>query len=345
MSFKSKIRNAKSLQSFLWWYKQMSIDLKFTKAIGHATDDKSWMRKQILFFIPTVVAGYIYTLFGKSKCIKINEKDKKKTFKHDLAIVAIVKNEGLNLPEWLCYHINLGFSKFLIYDNGSDDNIKDVLAPYIKDGIVEHIWYPGKDMQWRAYQDSLVRLRDDCRYIAYIDLDEFLVPKEGKTVLEIVQTLIDQHPYAGGVCMKWFNFGTSGHIERPKGLVIENYTNRAVEGFIPCIKTIGNPRLMRSFVNPHVPIYEYGTFNINDQGCKNRETRDNKGVSSLIHINHYFTKSEEEAKAKMMKGRADMLDVKRSWEEFQQRNRNDVHDEAACRFIDAVKKEMEKRVY
>lgn len=63
--------------------------------------------------------------------------------KIDLAIVTIMKNEAPYVKEWLDYHILVGVKKFYIYDNDSDDNLHDILRPYIEQGIVEYTFFPG----------------------------------------------------------------------------------------------------------------------------------------------------------------------------------------------------------
>ncbi|MBR0260666.1 MAG: glycosyltransferase family 2 protein [Selenomonadaceae bacterium] len=46
----------------------------------------------------------------------------KNLFLYDLAIVAILKNEGRYLKEWLDYHLSAGVDHFYLYDNDSTDN-------------------------------------------------------------------------------------------------------------------------------------------------------------------------------------------------------------------------------
>jgi hypothetical protein len=64
--------------------------------------------------------------------------------------------------------------------------------------------------------------------MAFIDLDEFLFPA---TVPALAGALAGYEDCAG-VSVPWFMFGFSGHDTPPSGLVIENYTERAV--FPPC---------------------------------------------------------------------------------------------------------------
>lgn len=55
-----------------------------------------------------------------------------------LSIAAVVQNEARWLPEWIEYHAlsHVGVESFLLYDDGSTDNIDDVLAPYERATLV-----------------------------------------------------------------------------------------------------------------------------------------------------------------------------------------------------------------
>jgi len=55
-------------------------------------------------------------------------------FNNTISIVAMVKNESEYIKEWLEYHMLVGVDKFVIYDNNSDDNLKEILQPYINSG-------------------------------------------------------------------------------------------------------------------------------------------------------------------------------------------------------------------
>ena len=101
----------------------------------------------------------------------------KNLFLYDLAVVAIMKNEGPYIKEWLNYHLLAGVNHFFIYDNESEDNLKEILQPYIDAGLVTYIFYPGEMIQTPAYNDAVNDFRFFCRYMAFIDADEFILPK------------------------------------------------------------------------------------------------------------------------------------------------------------------------
>ena len=101
----------------------------------------------------------------------------KNLFLHDLAVVAIMKNEGAYLKEWLDYHLAAGVDHFYLYDNESPDNQAEVAEPYIAAGLVDYISAPGKLMQLVVYNDAVKRFRFQSRHMALIDIDEFIFPK------------------------------------------------------------------------------------------------------------------------------------------------------------------------
>ena len=101
----------------------------------------------------------------------------KNLFLYDLAVVAIMKNEGHYLKEWLDYHLLAGVEHFYLYDNESPDNQAEVVKPYVEAGLVDYFPLPGKAMQMVAYNDAVNRFKFQCRYMAFIDGDEFVYPK------------------------------------------------------------------------------------------------------------------------------------------------------------------------
>ena len=95
----------------------------------------------------------------------------KNLFLHDLAVVAIFKDEAPYLKEWLDYHLAAGVDHFYLYNNESSDDYKKIIAPYVEANLVTLTEWPGKLMMYPAYEDALEKFRFTCRYMAFIDLD------------------------------------------------------------------------------------------------------------------------------------------------------------------------------
>ena len=98
-----------------------------------------------------------------------------------LSIGAIYRNEARYMPEWIEFHRLLGVERFFLFNNRSTDDHLEVLAPYMEEGtVVWHDWpmFPG---QREAYEQCLADHRHDARWIAFIDLDEFLFSPTGRS--------------------------------------------------------------------------------------------------------------------------------------------------------------------
>ncbi len=221
---------------------------------------------------------------------------------HYLAVCAIYRNEGPYLREWVEFHRLVGVEKLFLYDNSSTDDHHEQLAPYVADGCVEVRPWPDNPGQITAYAHCLETRRDQARWIAFIDLDEFLFSPTLAPVPDILADY-EQHP---GVVVNWALFGSSGHKTRPEGLVIENYLWRARDDGRNhhTVKSVVDPRrtVRSTGVNPHCFIYSDG-FAVNEQG--HPVDRKPFGITdevsfARLRINHYYIKSEEQWRAKRL---------------------------------------------
>ncbi len=91
-----------------------------------------------------------------------------------LAVCAIFLDEAPYLAEWVSFHRIQGVERFYLYDNRSSDDWRSELRPEIEAGIVEVQHWPFVPGMLSAYEDCLRRHRDDARWIAFLDIDEFL---------------------------------------------------------------------------------------------------------------------------------------------------------------------------
>ncbi len=258
-------------------------------------------------------------------------------YPYDLAVCAILRNEGNYVEEWLKWHILAGVSKFFLYDNESDDDTAAILRPYVRQGIVEYVYYPGKCRQIPAYNDCIRKHRYDAEWIAFIDGDEFLQPLGEATVLEILHGMREQHADMGGLAVTWRNFGSNGHVTAPaEGGVIANYVRRECDHPEQHIKTIVNPRCVRAFFSSHYPVYYAGFSSLDEQGEPVPVHLSSSRQSELkqICLVHYSMKSWEEWLKRRSQGKADApssYDV--SQENFDALNAklNEVYDDSMLR--------------
>ena len=127
-----------------------------------------------------------------------------------LAVCAIFRDEAPYLAEWVAFHRLQGVERFWLYDNLSRDDWRSALEPY--SDIVEVIPWPEEPGQDSAYSDCLKRHRSDARWIAFLDLDEFLFSPTERSLVEVLPEF-ERHP---AVVVNWRMYGTNGH-EAPTG--------------------------------------------------------------------------------------------------------------------------------
>ena len=268
----------------------------------------------------------------------------KNLFAHDIAVAAILKNEGNYIKEWLDYHLLAGVGHFYLYDNDSTDAYEKIIAPYVDAGFVTSVKISGKSAQFAAYDDAVQKHRFACRFMAFIDLDEFIFPKNGVTISEALDEILTANP-AAGVAINWQLFGSNGQLDADfsRG-VLERFTRRAptnwvvpipnrdIPGGNAQIKTVANPRKINFFTSAHFPIYFAGYHSVNERGGRVENYCNEPVTAEKITLNHYNVKSREEFNGKLTKGRAGKASkyLDSSW--FDMYDRNEIFDDGIIRY-------------
>ena len=92
-----------------------------------------------------------------------------------ICLIAIFKNEIMNLKIWLDHYIWQGITKFYLIDNDSNDNPLSILQKYIDDDIVTYEFLPEKHKQKENYNYMFNKynVKNNNDLIIICDLDEF----------------------------------------------------------------------------------------------------------------------------------------------------------------------------
>jgi Glycosyltransferase family 92 len=230
-----------------------------------------------------------------------------------LSVCAVYRNEGPYLREWIEFHRLVGVERIYLYNNRSTDDHREAVAPYADDGfVVAHEWpdvlppnvVVGEAAQCAVYQDCILRHGGETRWIAFIDLDEFLFSPTGTALPD----MLHEYERWPGVGVNWAQYGTSGHRTRPDGLVIENFVRRAdARGYNRPIKCIVDPRRVRSFCLAHFFMFHGEPQVVVDENHQpvTGLSRTDEVSFAKLRLNHYATKSEEEYRERLKRVRVD----------------------------------------
>ena len=145
--------------------------------------------------------------------------------KYYLTIAAMFKDEERYLHEWITFHLSRGVEHIYLYDNSSTDNSHAVIAPFTASGDVTLIDWPKpitEGSQTDAANDALMRAKLASRWLAFIDIDEFLF-----SPLEHLPTVLREYENEVGIEVNWVCYGSSRHISTPSRSVRESFLYRA----------------------------------------------------------------------------------------------------------------------
>lgn len=264
-----------------------------------------------------------YGLFNAARLKHMLKRDHTQP-KYYLAVCAIAKNEGQYFKEWIEWHRSKGVEKFYIYDNDSTDSTKEELAPYIDSGLVEYTFFPGQKQQLAAYDDCFERHRLEARWIAVIDLDEFIVPVKDSTIPDFLHRM----EKFSAVEINWLVYGSGGAKTKEPGGVMERFRKHSLSEhrLNTHVKSIVDPRRVCTMVGCHEAARISGQ-SVDSHGVPIKKGfRDRKPQQDVIRINHYAVKSYEEFLAKRARGRA-RINTLRDFSYFDQYDLNDIEDE------------------
>jgi hypothetical protein len=225
----------------------------------------------------------------------------------DFAIVAIAKNENSFVEEWINYHRAVGFEHIYLYDNaGPNDESLDFLREAYSD-TVTLTKLPGPGRQSAAYRHFCEHFKAEARWVAFIDLDEFVVFRQHGNA----SAFVSEFEHIDSIGLSWLMFGHSGHERRPEGLVMEDYTWRYPFCF-PQIKTFCRSSAVDEILSVHNINHRAKLITGYDlQGADKVDvlSQANKFCAELdttgtVAIHHYFSRSLEDIANKLARGSA-----------------------------------------
>jgi hypothetical protein len=280
-----------------------------------------------------------------------------------LSVCAIFKDEAPYLPEWIEFHRLMGIERFFLYDDASSDGGQEVLEPWMRTGVVSVAGCSiplGEGGQSWAYADALRRARGRTRWLAFIDLDEFMFSPTSAPLPDVLREY-EQHP---GVVVNWQVYGSSGQVAANDGLVIERFVSRARTAWVRNrrVKSIVDPQHAVRPIGPHFFEYEDGALAVTEDHQPVRvierrawTRRVRRGLVRLplidtdpyavrdssvkrvsvarVRLNHYAVRSQAEFEQKTARHGSSRLAPRY----FAYHDRNEVHDPALVSYASEVR--------
>jgi hypothetical protein len=215
----------------------------------------------------------------------------------------------------------------------------------------------------RAYADALRHARGRTRWLAFIDLDEFLFSPGPAPPPDVLREF-EAHP---GIVVNWQVYGSSGLAARPNGLVIESFVKRAKAQWVRNrrVKSIVDPKRAVRPIGPHFFEYANGALAVTEAHEPVRvierrawARRMRCGLARLplietdpyamrhssvkrvsadrLRLNHYAVRSRQEFEQKTARHASSRLAPRY----FAYHDRNEVHDPALVPYASPVRAQL-----
>lgn len=222
-------------------------------------------------------------------------------------LVAIAKDEGPYISEWLVHHLAVGFTRILVYDDGSTDDTFSQLRTFATVfPQVDFMRCPAvgfhQSPQVNCYNHALRYV--NTKWLMFLDIDEFLMPFRDYTVDAYLARVPAD---VSSVHVNWRCFGSGGRTDVGYGSVVEAFTRCSPREWHNNyhFKSIARASLVKD-AHIHNIATSAGRRVLSD--FTEFETISNGVSSRIVHggiqINHYQSKTFDEFRQRMRRGDA-----------------------------------------
>lgn len=240
----------------------------------------------------------------------------------NLGVLAIMKNEAMNIREWLDHYFWIGADRIFLIDNGSTDDSVALARAHPRSRDIEIIELPEPHQQNRHYWTALKSLgvRAKVDWLMMADLDEFWFLKAGRDIKRV----FGQYQHVDLIYTNWAVFGSGGFDRHPESLRRDLIIRR------PKLAAHENSKwiVRTAALKADEVVYNHKVRDIDSR----RVISDNVE----LQLNHYVTQSREYFEAvKMTRGDVSKMesDAVRDWAYF------DRYD-AACSVEDTLLRDL-----
>ena len=262
-----------------------------------------------------------------------------------LGIVSIQRDRAAWIKEWVAFHHLVGCRKFYIFLHRCSDNTPQVVNSLKKHFDIKVFVVPedADRPQLGCYQFAYQEFGHEVDWMAFIDGDEFLYPTSGGELT----TYLEEYSYLkiSALGVYWSCFGSSGHIEEPEGLILENYRyrgelNMPLNRHIKSIVLGRQGSLVAVGPTPHIFKTPLGTYDEQSRPVTAWQANHHPSHEKF-RINHYITQSRRFYENFKRGAGTATDDYKKplirpeSW--WIESDRNEVYDPSMDAYIDPVR--------
>lgn len=251
-----------------------------------------------------------------------------------LAACAVLRDDLPYLEEWLGFHRLVGVELFLLYHAGPPEPVRAVVERVLAPDQVRLIEHAGSRTE--AYRHCLETQREACRWLAFLDLEDFLFSPGRDDIRPLLEGYAE-HP---AVAVNRILYGASGHEAPPPGLVTRSFTRRCHSGlaqqaphrlrrpgldparpdsYYPLCadyRVIVQPRLTLACDGPNAFRFADDRPAVDERGgAVNAAWTEGVSVAQL-RINHYWSRSRQELQGRYLRDWEDGSDA--SFAEYQE---------------------------
>jgi hypothetical protein len=262
-----------------------------------------------------------------------------------LTLGAVIRDQEHYVKEWLAFHRLVGVERFVIVLHKCVDKTEERIRelPFQDRIHIHRIVNDEQFVQLGSYLWILERYGDFTKWMMYIDSDEFFFGTR-EDDLRMILVNYEQH---GGLCGHWYEFGSNGHVVKPRGLSIEAFTKRATDHHCPhySFKSVIQPQYFQKFLSPHLAVTR--PLSVTED---HREVNpnwiwigDRRPTHEVVRVNHHHVRSMEDWIERHQRGQCndpgenETANDFYSSRTFKSRDHDAVHDTCILRFAKRLK--------
>ncbi|PNH06720.1 hypothetical protein TSOC_006889 [Tetrabaena socialis] len=179
-----------------------------------------------------------------------------------LAMCLLARDGNRELREWVEYHFFAGADKIFLFDHNSTVPMISEVLDYVAEGRVQYTYFNSDSprvahfahgLQGRVFQQCFEQARGYFKWMAFTDLDEYLLvtdPKYNNSIPDILR----QHESQGAVVAHWQRLGSMGIPRLAEG-------QEVLPTFTKCMQPVehlkGIANLEFAFLGPNAHMFTY----------------------------------------------------------------------------------------